>query len=158
MIYPKPKMIEIDGFTVSGLSVCTINRDEFNPQTAKLPQLWRDFFSTGFAEKIPNRLPQSPVFGVYSNYASDATDFYTVTAGVSISSAVTDAKLNSINIQPGHYLVFKDKGDMPQVIIKTWERIWMYFESNPNHQRRFGTDFEVYQSADEIAIHIGIIN
>ncbi|MCL9684759.1 GyrI-like domain-containing protein [Legionella maioricensis] len=158
MIYPEPKLIEIDSFTVAGLSVRTINKDEFNPQTAKLPQLWNDFFSTGLAEKIPNRIPQTPVFGVYSNYALDAADFYTVTAGVRVSSEVTDLKLNTITIQTGHYLVFKDKGPMPQVIIKTWERIWTYFESNHQHQRCFGTDFEVYPGSDEIAIHIGIIN
>ncbi len=158
MIYPKPKLIETDGFTVCGLSVRTINRDEFNPQTAKLPQLWGDFFSAGLAEQIPNRIPQTPVFGVYSHYASDAADFYTVTAGVRVSSEVMDSKLNTITIQTGNYLVFTDKGAMPQVIIKTWERVWNYFASNHHHQRRFGTDFEAYPSSDEIAIYIGIIN
>ena len=118
--------------------------------------MWDDFYSAGLTE-IPHRLPQSPIFGVYSNYSSDATDFYTVTAGVRIKSEVADSELNTINIQGGSYLVFEDTGMMPQVIIRTWERIWVYFETSCEYQRCFGTDFEVYQNSDEIAIHIGVI-
>jgi predicted transcriptional regulator YdeE len=158
MKYNEPTLIEVDAFTVAGLSVRTINKDEFNPETAKLPQLWNTFFSSKIAESIPNRISESPIFGVYSHYASDVTDYYTLTAGVSISSPMKSPELNLVDIQQGHYLVFKDKGVMPQVLIETWKRIWVYFENNSEYTRRYSTDFEVYLSSDEIAIYIGITN
>lgn len=158
MTHSEPELTEVDTFLVAGMSVRTINQDEFNPTQAKLPQLWNQFFSTGMAEKIPNKVPDSSIFGVYSNYASDATDFYTVTAGVSVDSAIKTSELNTVSIDSGHYLVFKDKGLMPDVIIRTWERIWIYFEGHNKPKRRFGSDFEVFLSSDEIAIYIGIIS
>ena len=157
MTYTDPTLIEMDAFTVTGLSVRTINSNEFNPETAKLPQLWGNFFASGMAETIPNRLLESPIFGVYSNYDSDATNYYTLTAGVSINSKGNNPELNTVDIQKGHYLVFKDKGIMPQVLIKTWERIWVYFATNSEYKRCFNTDFEVYLNSDEIAVYIGII-
>ena len=156
MINNKPELIEVNDFTVSGLSVRTINSDEFNQETAKLPQLWNEFFANGMADKISNRRPESPIFGVYSNYASNETDFYTVTAGVSIEPGEINPELNVVNLEGGHYLVFKEKGMMPQIIINTWQRIWSYFADNVEYKRRFGTDFEAYLSSDEIAIYIGV--
>lgn len=158
MTYSQPNLTEVDSFTVTGLSVRTINQDEFNPVKAKLPHLWQEFFSTDMADKIPNRVPDSPIFGVYSNYVSDTADFYTVTAGVRVAPALKTPELNTVSIESGQYLVFKDKGLMPEVIIKTWERIWIYFEGHNTPKRRFGSDFEVFLNVDEIAIYIGIIN
>lgn len=152
----EPTLTEVDDFMVAGLSVRTINSDEFNKETAKLPQLWDNFFSSDMAAKAPNSVPGSPIFGVYSDYASDATDYYSVTAGVRINPGEGSSDLRMVNIEKGHYLVFKDKGMMPQIIIKTWERIWIYFSGNSEYKRLFRTDFEAYLSLDEIAIYIGI--
>ncbi|CEG57935.1 GyrI-like domain-containing protein [Legionella fallonii] len=154
----KPDLVQINEFLVAGLSVRTINSDEFNPGKAKLSKLWDDFFSTNMANSIPYRTPNSPIFGVYSNYSSDASDFYTVTAGVNISQEMGDLEFNTVAIQSGDYLVFRDKGLIPEIVIRTWGRIWEYFADDNAPQRRFGTDFELYVSTDEIAIYIGINN
>jgi len=49
-----------------------------------------EFFSTGVADKIPNRLPDTPIFGVYSAYESDATGFYNLSAAVAVTTANAD--------------------------------------------------------------------
>ncbi len=149
----KPELVELDGFTVVGMQVRTKNADEFNPQTAKLHQLWERFFKT----QIPNRKPTSPIYGVYSDYASDFNEFYMVTAGVEVSSDQEHgSQFNPISVQQGDYLVFKNSGPIPQAIYQTWETIWDYFKANPAVVRAYKTDFEVCAVPEQCEIYIGI--
>ena len=91
------------------------------------------------------------IFGVYSAYESDANGAFDVTAGV----VVTDGE-GSIPIEAGNYLVFNGQGEMPQMVISTWQRIWQYFEAHPNVARSYRSDFEAYEGPDKVAIHIGV--
>jgi predicted transcriptional regulator YdeE len=150
----EPRVAHVSRFLVSGLTVRTMNRDEFKQETAKIPGLWAQFFSTGVADKILDRLPDAPIFGVYSAYESDATGFYNVTAGVSVTTLSRD--FGSVEIQEGKYLVFDARGPMPAAVIQTWTSIWAYFEQHPQVQRSFATDFESYCGPDEVQIHIGV--
>ncbi len=150
-----PKLIKVSPFSVTGIVTRTINADEFNPETAKLGALWGSFFGNGVAEKVENRMPDSSIFGVYSEYESDATGFYSVTAGVT-TRGHHSPEFTTVDVQGGDYLVFEHRGAMLQAVIDTWARIWAYFESNDEFSRSFLTDFEEYRGADEIAIHIGV--
>lgn len=153
MSVSKPELVELDGFTAMGLQVRTKNADEFNPQTAKIHQLWDSFFKT----QIPNRKPTSPIYGVYSDYASDFNDFYTVTASVEVSSEQElEGQFKQISVQQGDYLVFKNTGPIPQAIFETWEAIWDYFKTNPAVVRAYNTDFEVCAAPEQCEIYIGI--
>lgn len=143
MSLTQPTLKFQDSFNVSGISIQTQNKDEFDEKTAKLPKLWQAFYST-------NPALNTPVFGVYSNYESDANGLYTVTVGV-----VSDTELNAIKINAGNYLVFEGKGAMPLAVIEVWKRVWDYFTQDCAHKRCFMTDFEVY-NGDEVAIYIGI--
>ncbi|MBA2711682.1 MAG: effector binding domain-containing protein [Tatlockia sp.] len=149
-----PKKIAIDGFGVTGLSVRTRNSEEFNPLTAKLPTLWQQFMSRGLVDFQEEPTPL--IYGVYSDYDSDANGYYQVTAGVSGNSELISPELNSVSIVAGNYLMFSGKGIMPAVVISVWQRIWIYFGENQNHKRSFISDFELYRGADEIEIYIGI--
>ncbi|MFP6560285.1 GyrI-like domain-containing protein [Paraburkholderia sp. B3] len=131
----EPGVENISRFSVSGLTVRTTNRAEFSQDTAKIPDLWEQFFSRGLADNIPNRLPDAPIFGVYSAYESDATGAYDLTAGVSVSQRNPDFR--NIGIQDGKYLVFEASGPMPTAVIQTWAAIWAYFEQHP----QFGAAF-----------------
>ena len=142
-----PTMKHIDSFTVTGLTVRTKNSDEFNQETAKLPNLWEQFY-------VNNPTPNTTIFGVYSDYESDANGFYNVTVGATNDNQ--SAELNAVKINSGNYLVFQTKGPMPQAVIETWERIWDYFTEESAHQRCFMTDFEAYSNGDEVAIYIGV--
>ena len=142
-----PTLKYVEGFTVTGFSTNTQNTDEFNQKTAKLPNLWDQFYSSELASTA-NR------FGVYSNYESDTNGLYTVTAGV--TGDLDHTTLDSVKVHAGNYLVFQGKGPMPQAIVEVWQQIWAYFAAENPYQRNFISDFEAYSGADEIAIYIGI--
>lgn len=150
----KPKSVEVQPFAVSGISVRTLNSDEAQPSKAKLPGLWDQFYGQSLAEKIPNKLAKSAVYGVYSAYESDASGQFTVTAGVSVSKA--SPEFDSIAVNGGQYLVFEAKGPMPQVVVDTWAKVWSFFEASNDFERSFTTDFEMHRSSDEVAIHIAV--
>ncbi len=60
-----PTVKQVESFIVTGFSVRTQNKDEFNEETAKLPSLWQKFYTSELAVN-------ASIFGVYSNYDSDA--------------------------------------------------------------------------------------
>lgn len=142
-----PVLKHVDSFTVTGLTIRTKNSDEFNPEIAKLPTLWQQFYSS-------NPTPNTTIFGVYSGYESDANGSYDVTAGILNSNH--GAELSAVKINPGNYLVFQNKGVMPQTVIEAWKRVWDYFTVDRPYQRCFMTDFEEYKNGDEVAIFIGV--
>lgn len=142
-----PALSQVDGFTVTGFSVRTQNKDEFNENTAKLPGLWHQFYASQ-----PNM--NSNVYGVYSSYDSDATGYYTVTVGT--ESCDVQAESGTVSIQAGQYLVFQGTGPMPATVIETWKRVWKFFEASTEYQRNFISDFEDYSGTDHVAIYIGI--
>ena len=133
-----PLSMQLPVFYVAGQTIRTTNQDETRPETAKISALWSDFFATS---------PAMPVYGVYSNYASDAGGPFDVTAGSAAESG--------LYIEPGRYLVFQARGAMPAAVIAGWQAIWAYFEQHPEIERRFLTDFEAYTGPDAVDIHIG---
>ncbi len=147
----EPIRQHVDAFRVSGLTVRTTNREESDPATARLGALWGRFFGEETYASTPNRTADTRIFGVYSAYESDANGAFDVTAGV----IVTDGEC-SIPIEAGNYLVFNGQGEMPQMVISTWQRIWQYFEAHPNVARSYRSDFEAYEGPDKVAIHIGV--
>ena len=159
MINIEPALTHLSPFTVSGISVRTINQDEFNINTAKISRLWDKFQTESVMDKIPNKIADTPVYGVYSDYESDFNGYYTVTAGVAIDGELSAEGFSAINIQEGNYLVFRGQGTMPQIVIETWMRIWSYFESSEAaYTRNYKTDFELYRSPQEIEIYIGVLD
>ncbi len=143
----QPIMKYVERFTVTGLTVRTRNSDEFNQETAKLPNLWQQFYA-----RKPT--PDTTIFGVYSNYESDASGPYNVTVGTTHDKQ--HAELSAIKIHPGNYLVFHGKGAMPLTVIETWKRVWDCFTGESSYQRCFMTDFEAHSNSDEVAIYIGV--
>ena len=108
---------------------------------------------------ILNQTPNSPIYGVYHRYASDANGDYSLTAGVSVASAaltVEDEGVETIAIVGGTYLIFTSQSDAVEHIIQTWQTIWAYFAQHPEIQRAYRTDFEAYLGAGRSSIYIGI--
>ena len=158
-----PTSIQVPAFSVAGIRVRTRNSEEMDPAIARLGDLWGRFFSQSWERKLPARdEADDRIFGVYSAYESDEHGAFDVTAGVAVAApqpvggeSVPGA--SCVDIEPGDYLVFRGEGEMPQMVIDTWQRIWRYFADNPRVQRRFGTDFEAYEGPDKVAIHIGVV-
>ncbi len=143
----QPMMKQVESFTVTGLSVRTQNSDEFNEKMAKLPGLWQQFYTSELAAN-------ANIFGVYSNYDTDANGHYTVTVGV--KSHCEQTQLSPVTIQAGNYLVFKGTGPMPATVIEAWKQVWAFFEKNTAYRRNFISDFEAYNGPDQVAIYIGL--
>ena len=81
------------------------------------------------------------------------------TAGVALADterAQPQPEVVRVDIEAGRYLVFTGQGEMPQMVVDTWMRVWNYFADNPQVQRRFGTDFEAYERPDQVAVHVGV--
>ncbi|QNK66141.1 GyrI-like domain-containing protein [Variovorax sp. PAMC26660] len=140
-----------DAFRVAGPTVRTTNHGESTPATARIGALWGRFFGEQMAELMPRRTSDARIFGVYSAYESDAHGAFDVTAGL----AVADSE-DCVAIEAGNYLVFADQGEMPHMVIATWQRIWQYFEAHPEIARSYRSDFEAYEGPDKVAIHIGV--
>lgn len=143
----QPTVKQVESFIVTGFSVRTQNSDEFNEKTAKLPSLWQQLYTSELATN-------ANIFGVYSNYDSDANGPYTVTVGVKFDCV--QAQLSSVTIQAGNYLVFQGTGPMPATVVETWKQVWAFFEKNTEHQRNFISDFESYSGPDKVTIYIGL--
>lgn len=146
----EPKLISVDGLTVAGFSVRTINKDEFQPETAKLPGLWGRLASSGLMKG------QTAVYGVYSDYESDVSGFYKVTAGIPLSPSL-ESEYETVSVLPGQYLAFSAKGPMPQTVVQIWQCVWNYFDENQEYTRNFLSDFELYTSEEDVAVYIGIV-
>jgi predicted transcriptional regulator YdeE len=150
----EPRLVDVQPFVVSGISVRTVNSDEAEPSKARIPGLWKRFMDEGIAEKIPGQVPDSPVYGVYSAYESDASGPYTLTAGIAVTEPAPG--FESVNVVGGRYLVFEGTGEMPGVVVATWLRIWSYFDGSTRYRRRFATDFEANPGPTQVAIHVGV--
>lgn len=158
---PAPATLQIPAFSVAGVAVRTRNSEEMNPAIARLGDLWGRFFSQGWQHQLPSRSEDARIYGVYSGYESNEHGAFDVTAGMAVADpALAQAVPGAacVDVQAGDYLVFTGRGEMPQMVIDTWVRIWHYFAQNPQVQRRFGTDFEAYEGPDQVAIHVGIVH
>ena len=152
-----PARTAVAAFHVVGLTVRTCNRDEMDPATARIGALWDRFFSQSWERTLPGRGEEGRIFGVYSGYESDEHGAFDVTAGVAVPPPVAPVPgAVQIAVQAGDYLVFHRHGTMPQMVIDAWGEVWRYFAAYPQLPRRFGTDFELYEGPDRVAIHIGI--
>lgn len=146
------KVVEVTRKTITGLKVRTKNEDEMNPSTQKIGSLWQNFF-----ENIMPTLGETPppLYGVYTNYESDAHGEFDVLVGAKDIEPLEGRE--TIVLEEGKYLCFKAKGELPQSIIETWGEIWAYFSNeNCQEKRAYKTDFEKYISHDEAEIYIGI--
>jgi predicted transcriptional regulator YdeE len=145
------KVTKIKKLMLAGISTVTNNENEMNEDTAKIALLWEEYFEKNVYASTFNKSSSDYMYGVYSEYKSDVTGEYKVTVGVE----VTKPK-NAIVIEDARYLVFTKKGELPDVVVETWEEIWDYFENNSEYERTFEIDFEKYISEDEIEIYISI--
>ena len=124
-----------------------------NPETSRIGGLWQKFY-VNIAPSLKN---DATVFGIYYDYESDASGEFSVLAGSDkIEESLTN-NLEKISIHNGNYMLFEAKGDMPQVVIDTWSKIWDFFSSDEaKYQRAYTTDFELYKSQNEIEIYIAV--
>ncbi len=153
-----PILANVNEKTIAGISVRTNNKVESNPKKAVLPALWNRFFDEDILDQIPDKIPNSPIYGVYSEYESNVKGTYTVTAGVeAFGPEIKKNGFNLTKIEAGEYLLFKGRGPLPEVVANTWQEVWSYFTKNTEFKRLYKTDFELYITQEQVEIYIGIV-
>lgn len=145
------KVTRVKKLMISGISVITNNETEMSEENGKIASLWEEYFEKDVYKKTFDKANGDFMYGVYSDYESDARGNYKVTVGVE----VTKPK-NAIVIEDKKYLVFTKQGELPMVVVELWEEIWAYFEKNSEYERAFEIDFEKYAKEDEIEIYVSI--
>lgn len=145
------KVTRIKKLMIAGISEVTNNETEMGEESGKIAALWENYFEKDVYKKTFDKSNSDFMYGVYSDYGSDASGNYKVTVGVE----VTKAK-NAIVIEDKKYLVFTKKGELPMVVVELWEEIWEHFKKNSEYERAFEIDFEKYAKEDEIEIFVSI--
>lgn len=147
------KIVQLNEKKIKGISTRTTNAGEMNPLTAKIGALHQKFDAT-----VPvNYKDGARVYGVYYNYESDHSGEYSVMAGADLVDKAIADTLETVTLPAGAYMVFDAKGEVPQIVIETWSKIWEYFSTgDAQYQRSYMTDFEFYKSQHEIEIYIAV--
>lgn len=145
------KVNKIEKLMLSGLSVVTNNKNEMDPETAKITKLWTDYDEKNILGATFNKAKNFNMYGIYSDYTSDVNGDYTVTVAVE----VTKPK-NAMIIEDQRYLVFEKSGELPEIVATCWQEIWEYFENEPEFERAYKIDFERYTKENSIEIFISI--
>ncbi|CCO45470.1 putative Bacterial transcription activator [Vibrio nigripulchritudo SOn1] len=146
------RMEKIESFEALGLTIRTNNHDEMKTSGLKIGQLWQDFYS----QVAPKLSSSSAVYGVYHNYESDHLGDFDVTACATNLSDNSEFGTNIV--KSGEYLVFSNKGKMPEMVVACWQQVWAFFaDENCEYDRAYDTDFEKYLSEEEVEIYIGVL-
>lgn len=129
-----------------GITVRTNNKAEFDPSIAKIGPCVQHYFQQQVAEKIPHRKNPGTTISAFTEYESDYTGDYTYFIGEEVSSVDNIPEgLKSHIIPPQTYIKFTtEPGSMPNVVINAWQEIWKMSSGDLGAQRRYHTDFEVY--------------
>ncbi|MGB5793418.1 GyrI-like domain-containing protein [Poseidonibacter sp.] len=148
------KTHRIKKLIISGISTVTNNETEINSGSPKLPNLWGEYDEKNIYSATFNKVNESAMYGVYTEYASDLTGDYKYTVGVEVKKGK-----DVITIENERFLVFRAKGDISETVLETWEKIWAYFaDENSEYKRKYSVDFEKYVAEEEIEIYISIID
>ena len=157
-----PKIVQLDGFEVVGISARTNNATEAGPDGA-IPKLWQRVMQEHVLDRIPQKTDPN-LYAVYTDYASDANGDYTLVLGAKVrpGTKAPDGRLGSV-VPARRYAMFtSERGPVAKVVVETWKRIWAYYQLPANGHRAYGADFEVYdqRAADpnnaQVKIYIGV--
>ena len=145
-----------------GLKLRTNNKDEFDPQKAKIMPLIQKYMEEDVANKIKHRKNPGVMICTYMDYESDENGEYTYFVGEEVEE-FTPNSYAEVTIPKQKYCKFTtDKGQIPKVVIDSWIKIWQMTEKDFGSKRNYIADFEIYdqRASDinnaELDIYIGI--
>jgi predicted transcriptional regulator YdeE len=129
-----------------GLAARTNNKNEMNPQTAKIGGLVGRFRAQHIADQIPNRKNPGVTLAVYTEYDSNEQGDYTFFLGEEVGSFENlPPGLHQLIIPAAKYQKFTtSSGKMPEVVINAWQAIWKMTSNDFVGERAYIADFEVY--------------
>jgi predicted transcriptional regulator YdeE len=137
-----------------GVSIRTRNENEKSQETAQIPGLWKTFYEDIY-QKVLNG---ETVYGVYSNYESDHTGYFDVSAAVDKGgNEAEQSNIKLIELQGGKYLKFTPKRESANQIWRLWEQVWEFFsDESQKLERAYTMDYEVFYPNKEVELYIAI--
>lgn len=142
----KKELVDKSMVKLVGLAVRTNNKNEMNPQAAKIGELAGRFWSQNVAAEIPHRKNPGVTLAIYTEYDSNEHGDYTYFIGEEVSSFENaPEQLQTLTIPAAKYQKFTTpSGKMPEVVIHAWQKIWGMSASDFEGERAYAADFEVY--------------
>lgn len=148
--------MELKTFHVIGIALRTSN--DSPTMIDDIGNLWCRFFKEGILEKIPNKI-SNDMYGVYTEYAGDATEAYTVIVGCPVANLDNIPEgLRGVTIEGGNFAQTHVSGKLLDGVIGDgWQSLWQ-----SNLDRRYQADFEYYKCEGfdpdnlEVDIFVGI--
>ncbi len=146
------EIVELNEKKIAGFSARTNNTSP--EMSAVIGGLWQKLYSESGCALLTNRL-NSKAIGLYTEYAGNHLNDYTVITGCEISSDVIPENMELYKIPAGRYAKFVVRGNMITAVADFWKKLW-----NMDLDRSYICDFEEYQNADtenaEIHIYISL--
>lgn len=142
----KKELVTKPEIKLVGVTIRTNNKNEMNPQLAKIGELVGRYRNENIAKQIPNRKNPGITFSVFTEYASDEHGDYTYFIGEEVDSfESSSSELKQLTIPSARYQKFTTPiGKMPEVVIHAWQEIWKMSAHDFGGERAYKADFEIY--------------
>jgi len=158
------EITKLNDLLLVGVFVRTNNKNEMDPETSKIKNVFATYFGNQVAENFKNRKNPGVFYSVYTEYESDEHGDYTYFLGEEVNSLENqNAEFKTITIPAGSYQKFTtEPGKMPDVVINAWQAIWKMTEKDFGGKRKYAADFEIYDqramnpSAAVVDVYIGL--
>jgi predicted transcriptional regulator YdeE len=158
-IQPEPRLVSLYGMYIVGLEARTMNRDEENQATAKIPSLWQRVRDESLLAAIPSAKESAVTIAAYTRYQSDDKGPYSLIVGSEVDGLERiPPGMVGITVLAQEYLIFTAAGEVPAAAIEGWKAVRKYFSETTVLKRAYTTDFERYDSARpaEVEIHVAV--
>ncbi|MCB1119844.1 MAG: AraC family transcriptional regulator [Chlamydiia bacterium] len=135
-----------EAFHLIGITVRTNNEREKNWETGVIFPTVQRYFHQNLAASIPSRQEPGTTYCAYTDYESDHTGDYTYFIGEVVApDTPLPEGFERLTIPTQKYAKFTvGPGGMPDVIRNAWLDIWQLTPNEFGGNRRYHTDFEVY--------------
>ena len=130
-----------------GISVRTNYEQELDKMKGKIFPCIQRYFHEKLFEIIPNRTNPDTTFCAYTNYDSNYQGAYTYFIGeeVALRTPPLPEGFQQLIIPSQKYVnLTTAPAPMPEVIVNAWKDIWKMSSVELGGNRRYHTDFEIY--------------
>lgn len=159
VIVPEPRFVSLFGMYIVGWEVRTSNRDEAQPEKAKIPGVWERAREEEIVGQISNAKEPDVMLGAYTRYQSDDKGPYSLIVGLEVTDLDEVPRgMTGITVLAQEYVVFTSSGEIPQLAMDGWAAAWKYFSETAALTRSFTTDFEKYDSTKpgQVEIYVAV--
>ena len=159
------EMVELNVLNLVGITTRTNNKNELDPEKAKISSMAKKYWGQNIAGKFKHRKNPGITYAIYTEYETDEHGDYTYFIGEQVEhfDEKNDPDLLQLTIPEGKFQKFTTQsGKMPGIVISAWQEIWGMRRNELGGERAYHADFEVYDhravdpNSSVVDIYIGI--